>query len=164
MQKSLSVLLISAVVLSGCGNSRLNPKNWFGRSQPAPVANAADVNPLIPARRSRLLARDTSYQGQLVGEIRDLTIERVPGGAMARVTGLADRQGPYEVRLMPMNDGQPVGGVLSFELRALGSPRNPVGPEASRLLTAAVFLTDQELAGVREIKVLGARNARSSRR
>lgn len=163
MQKSLSVLLISAVVLSGCGNSRLNPKNWFGRSQAVPVASATDVNPLIP-RKKRLLKRDTSYQGTLVGEIRDLTIERVPGGAIARVTGVADLQGPYEVRLMPLNDGAPVGGVLSYELRALSVPYSPVGTERSRTLTAAVFVTDQDLAGVREIRVLGARNARSSRR
>ncbi|MYM53773.1 hypothetical protein [Thalassovita mangrovi] len=163
MQKSLSVLLISAVVLSGCGTSRLNPKNWFGRSQAVPVASATDANPLIP-RKNRLLKRDTSYQGTLVGEIRDLTIERVPGGAIARVTGLADQQGPYEVRLMPLNDGAPVGGVLSYELRALSVPYNAVGTERSRTLTAAVFVTDQDLAGVREIRVLGARNARSSRR
>lgn len=163
MQKSLSVLLISAVVLSGCGNSRLNPKNWFGRSQAVPVASATDANPLIP-RKNRLLKRDTSYQGTLVGEIRDLTIERVPGGAIARVAGLADQQGPYEVRLIPLNDGAPVGGVLSYELRALNLPYKAVGTERSRTLTAAVFVTDQDLAGVREIRVLGARNARSSRR
>ncbi|WP_323782919.1 hypothetical protein [Thalassovita sp.] len=164
MQKSLSVLLISAVILTGCGDSRLNPKNWFGRGRSVPVAeSSADVNPLIPSK-SRLRRRDPGYQGQLVGVIKSLAIEQVPGGAIARVTGVSDVQGPYEVKLLPLNDGKPVKGVLSYELRALSASRITGGTERSRSLTAAVYLTDQQLGGVREIRIQGARNAQSSRR
>ena len=163
MQKSLSVLLISTVLLTGCSNSRLNPLNWFGRGQEVPVESAEGVNPLIP-RKSAFARKDAVYQGQLVGEIRALSVEAVPGGAIARATGLADRQGPFEVKLVALNDGAAENGVLSFELRALQLQNNPTGPDASRLLTAAVFLTDQDLSGVRSIKVLAARNAMSSRR
>ena len=161
MQKSLPVLLISAALLTGCGESRLNPLNWFGRGREAPVAE--NTNPLIP-QRGVFQSRDETYRGALVGEIRDLKIERLPGGAIARVTGLADTQGPFDVKLVALNDGQPVDRVLSFELRALKTPGARIGTERSRLLTAAVFLTDQDLTGIREIKVLGARNAYSSRR
>ncbi|CUH68758.1 hypothetical protein TG4357_03780 [Thalassovita gelatinovora] len=164
MQKSLSVLLVSAVILTGCGESRLNPKNWFGRGRSVPVAESAgDVNPLIPSK-GRLQRRDPGYQGRLVGEIKSLVIEQVPGGAIARVTGVSDVQGPYEVKLIALNDGKPVNGVLSYELRALTASRITGGTERSRSLTAAVYVTNQNLSGVREIRITGARNAQSSRR
>jgi ABC-type uncharacterized transport system auxiliary subunit len=162
MYKSLSVLLISSVVLAGCGQSRLNPLNWFGSAEPvAAVPSKADENPLIPKKSA--LARDDSYQGVLVAEIKSMKIERVPGGAILRVAAVDRYQGSWDVRLQPQNDGFPVDGTLSYELRALpGSVTG--GTERTRLINAAVFVSDQDLTQVRSLQVIGEQNSLISRR
>ncbi|MEC8293726.1 MAG: hypothetical protein VX083_09535 [Pseudomonadota bacterium] len=163
MHKSISVLLISSVLLVGCGQSRLNPLNWFGRAEPVAAADpTATVNPLIPKRNS-VTARDETYRGELVAVIRELKVERTPGGAVLRVTGVAANQGSWDVRMEPLNNGKPVDGVLTYELRALPGATT-VGSERTRLITAATFVSDQSLEGVRSLQVLGAENGLSSRR
>ena len=166
MYKSISVLLISSVLLAGCGQSRLNPLNWFGRSQEVvgdtQARDNSPKNPLIP-KKSALARKDPIYRGQLVAVIRQIKIEPVPGGAILRATGLADRQGQWDVKLQPLNDGVAEAGKLSFDMLAVPSS-DTVGTERSRLLTVATYLTDQDLAGVRQIEVLGAQNAHVSRR
>ena len=54
--------------------------------------------------------------------------------------------------------------TLAYTLKALQSagPRNT--GERARMVTAALWLTEQELAGIREIRVAGRTNARASRR
>ncbi|CUH83367.1 hypothetical protein [Thalassovita mediterranea] len=170
MYKSLSVLLISSVVLAGCGQSRLNPLNWFGSATTveAPDPARPEVNPLIP-ERSRITARDTTYKGLLVADIKSMKVERIPGGAVVRVTGVAAAQGSHDVRLEALNDGAPIDGVLVYELRAVTEEqrtRTPgkVGNERTRLITAASFVSDQALARVRSIEVRGQNNALASRR
>ncbi|APZ54820.1 hypothetical protein [Salipiger abyssi] len=169
MKKSLSVLIVAGVVLTGCGTvreSRMNPFNWFGGSEPVTVNTAATGadNPLIPARRASIFRPgEEDYAGWPVETIEELLIERRPGGAIIRVTGIADRAGPFDVRIVE-DEAASDADTLVYELQALQSagPRN-VGPRA-RMVTAAIWLTEQELAGIREIRVQGASNARVSRR
>ncbi|MFZ7090599.1 hypothetical protein [Primorskyibacter sp. 2E233] len=167
MKKSLSVLVLSAVVLTSCGgirDSRLNPMNWFGRSTSQPVAAEADVNPLIPRRRISIF-RDNqpqAYQGTLIGEVTELLIERRPGGAVIRATGVSDRQGPFELRLIKLEE-ESDADTLSYEFRAL-QINAPQGSERSRTYTVAIWMTEQQLAGIREIRVKARRNIRTSRR
>ncbi|SEQ84279.1 hypothetical protein [Thalassovita taeanensis] len=170
MRTTLSALLISTLVVSGCGaarESRLNPFNWFGRSQSTPttVASEQTANPLIP-QSSKLKRKDLPYQGQLVDQVSDLVIEKVPGGALVRVTGVSAAQGAFDVRLIAQNGGKPDDGVLSYELRALQPAyRRPVvGPAAGRTVTVARFLSEETLIGVKTIQVVGNQNVRSSRR
>ncbi|MDJ0821684.1 MAG: hypothetical protein QNJ09_07745 [Paracoccaceae bacterium] len=167
MVKALSVLLVSALVLTSCGtirDSRLNPFNWFGRSTSEPVASET-VNPLIPRRRASIFraSRDETYLGRPVAEISQLVVERRPGGAIIRVEGIADRAGPFDVRLIK-DDGASTGPTLAYTLRALqaAGPRN-LGPRA-RTVTAAVFVSESDLLGIRTIRVTGARNAQVTRR
>ncbi|MBM9593040.1 hypothetical protein JM664_00755 [Rhodobacteraceae bacterium MCCB 386] len=138
--------------VAGCariGRSRLNPVNWFGRAErvetvAAPVQGVSDPRPLVP-------------------QVTNLTVERNPGGAIVRATGLPPVQGWHGAALVPVpNAGQ---GVLAYQFRAL-PPAGPtrVSTERSRELVVAVFLTDQALAGVREIQVSGATNALAARR
>ncbi len=138
------------------------------RAQPAPAASA-EVNPLIPTtaggglfsfRRSAQLP-----DAPLAAQVADLTVERVPGGALIRATALSDSVGAFRVSLAPLDNGRPVDGVLSYELRAAVAPAGTVPmPERARSHVAAVRLSDAELAGVREIRVQAARNAATSRR
>ncbi|MEL7097832.1 MAG: hypothetical protein AAGM84_03290 [Pseudomonadota bacterium] len=172
--RPLTVIVIASLVLGACGlrESRVNPFNWFGnsRSEPRQVAVPAEAaNPLIPRQRQGIFARQRAleaiYTGTPVAVVSDMRVERVPGGAIIRATGVDQFQGLFDVQLTPENDGEAVDGVLSYRLEAR-RPDNarPGGPEATRRVTAALALTDQELRGVRTIRVAGVENVRSSRR
>ena len=93
----------------------------------------------------------------------NLVVERLPGGAIIRATAVSDRQGAYEVALRPVESEDLPEGLVQYEFVAY-QPMAPQGTEASRSLTAAARLTDQELAKISRIEVLGARNALTTRR
>jgi hypothetical protein len=166
MRNLTSALMVSALVLGGCGavsESRFNPLNWFGRAQVDPV-QTAEVNPLIPTGRggvSLLGGRNTEIPaGPLVDQVTDLTVEPIAGGALIRATALSDRIGAFNVTLEAVNDGLPVDGVLSFELRAYTAPAGNVPTtERARSHTAAIRVSDRNLEAVRTIRVTAARNA-----
>ncbi len=154
----------AAIILSACGGSsgssggsfgsggNLNPINWF-RSDPA----AETVETVAIERRVD--------QRPLVAEITALVIERMPGGAIVRVTGLPPEQGWHTGELISETGGEPVDGVLVYAFRAV-PPATPtrVSTQQSRELIVAKSLSDFELAGVRQIRVVGARNSRVARR
>lgn len=167
MFKSVSVLLISAMVLTSCGSVRdsaFNPFNWFGRSTSEPVATEGEVNPLIPRRKASIFRKeqDDSYRGSNVGQVSELLVERRPGGAIIRATGVTDYLGPFELKLVKLDD-QSDADTLTYALRAY-QPRQPGGGQRARTVTAATWVTDNELAGIREIRVLAERNSRVTRR
>lgn len=172
MSKSLSLLLAATLVLSACGtirDSRVNPFNWFGQSRSVAVEPKEQTNPLIPTRSGLFAtarAEEEIYQGRPFDQVLDLTIERVPGGAIIRATGLAQRQGIYDVRLTPANEEEEaVDGVLTYRLEGiLPDTRTRVGTQPTREVIAARQVTDQTLRGVRVIRVEGQRNAREARR
>ncbi|WP_300055176.1 hypothetical protein [uncultured Roseobacter sp.] len=171
MRKTVSALLVSALVLSACGgfrDSRVNPFNWFGRAEPAPVTLAnEETNPLIPTRTGLFSSnrnRD-AYFGQPIDTVSDLVIERVPGGAIIRATGVASVQGIYDVRLTPVSDQETaVDGVLSYRLEGVPRVGTPQGAPATREVIVARKVTDQTLAGARTIRVEAERNALQTRR
>ena len=170
MKRAVGVLILSALVLTSCGtvrDSRLNPFNWFGRGSSERVVSSTDaaaVNPLIPRGRASVFRteEDTTYRGALIGEVSELLIERRPGGAIVRATGIADRQGPWEVRLVK-DEAAAEADTLTYDMRAYEQAR-PVGAEPSRTVTTALWLSDNDLLGIRTIRVRGARNAQVSRR
>ncbi len=173
--RRITILLLAATIgLTACGtvrDSRLNPFNWFGSSREAPVQTSKKVeNPLIPESSGGLFSRrrdlENTYTGVPVNVVRDLVIERVPGGAIVRATGVSQFQNVYDVRLTPVDeDEEPVDGVLEYRLEAR-IPAKPVsgGAEKLRTFVAARSLTDQELASVRQIRVVAQDNARVSAR
>jgi len=172
MRITLSALLVSTLVLTSCGavrDSQINPFNWFGRSTSQPIAQTENTNPLIPQRSGifrRRSAQVDTYAGIPFEEIIDLKVERVAGGAVIRATGRAARQGVYQVQLTPQNEDElPVDGVLTYRLEGLRPGfQTPVGAAPTREVTAARKLTDQDLRGVRSIRVEGQVNARVARR
>ncbi|QUJ77727.1 hypothetical protein KDD17_07190 [Sulfitobacter albidus] len=175
MRSTLPLLLIAATALGGCAvvrDSAVNPANWFGRSAPAPVAaeDAKPVNPLIPQGGGGLFGRravtEETYEGRPFEEVVDLKVERVPGGAIIRATGRAARQGIYSVQLTPANEDElPENGVLVYRLEGVRPDFNtPVGTQPTREVTAGRRLSDQQLRGVRSIRVEGTQSARVARR
>jgi hypothetical protein len=172
MRHLTSALLVSTLVLSGCAgvrDSRINPFNWFGRAQVEPVADA-EVNPLIPSGGARGLfassrAAAVLPDAPLAAQVDDLTVLRVDGGAVIRATAVSDAVGAFNVSLEPADDGVPVDGVLTYELRAFApnAGSTPM-PERARRHVAAVRVSDSDLAGVRVIRVVAARNAATTTR
>lgn len=152
MRLPLTFALTAVMVLTSCGairESRLNPLNWFGRSQETRVEEfgvsaVADTRPLV---------------AQVLG----MTVEPTPYGAIVRATGVSPMQGYYKAELVarPVDDK----GVLVYDFRILPPPEpKPVGTQRTREVTVAAHLSNKALAGISQIVVQGAQNALSSRR
>jgi hypothetical protein len=153
MRSTLLALMVVLVALPACGRlreSRLNPFNWFGRSQPAEVTAPADPAVTEDGRR-------------LVSQVTDVTLERTPGGAILRATGLPPTQGWWDAELVarPVEDE----GVLIYDFRIF-PPEGAadVNTVRSREVLVATFLSNQRLEGLRQITVQGETSARSTRR
>lgn len=194
MRFTVVALILSTLLLSACGgglrDSRLNPANWFGRSTsvetaPGTVRTAdgrvQEVNPLIGERgQSQLIAanrqvttersglfggkKEEIYRGTLISQVTDLNIEPTATGAIVRAVGVTTRQGAYDVRLLPLYEGEPVDGVITYEFLAMQPINTLQGPEHTRRIQAAQPLSFGELEAVKTIRVIAKRNTRQSAR
>ncbi|AKO96916.1 MAG: hypothetical protein RID15_04490 [Marinovum algicola] len=168
MRKLVLASLVVATSLAGCAavrDSRVNPANWFGRSETVATPPAeSEVNTLIPERRAFFGKRDAPpYEGALVEQVTELHIRQVAGGAVVEVSGVLTSIEGYDVRLVALEEAE--AGSLSYEFRAV-QPRygEGVGNAHARAVTAAIRLTEQELAGIRTIRVVARDNIRSASR
>ncbi|SPH18115.1 hypothetical protein DEA8626_01645 [Defluviimonas aquaemixtae] len=155
MKSSVTILLVVALTLGGCGRlreSRLNPFNWFGRSTEQTATQT--VAPAVPDD-GRIL----------VAQVTDMEVARQPGGAIIRATGLPPTQGFWDAALVAENSGFPVDGVMTYRF-VVAEPIPParVSTPQSREVSAAAYISNIKLEGVRQIVVLGSQNSRSSRR
>ncbi|WP_050528748.1 hypothetical protein [Pseudorhodobacter aquimaris] len=151
MNRPLVAALCATLALGACstvGKSRLNPMNWFGGSEETPVVTVVEGKPVDPR--------------PLISQITDLKLERMPGGVIIRATGLPPSQGFWDAELVarPVKDGTI---VYDFHVFPPVTPKAASTPQ-SREVTVASYLSDTKLAGIRQITVQGASNARSSRR
>ena len=166
MRRPLVALLVLSMTLGACGavrESRLNPFNWFGASREAPVEaqQQANANPLIPRRRG-LRRPEPVFVGRPLQQVTALAVERVADGAIIRVQGVAQRADAYDISLV----AQPTerADVLHYELQAAFPELTRSTIRLPRPVTVALHLTDQELEGIRQIRVSAAQNARVTRR
>ncbi len=175
MRSPLITTLALIVFLSGCAtirDSAVNPANWFGRSQEAPAqADTPEVtNPLIPRRQGLFAARRAARAAidltTPIPQVTDLVVERVPGGAIIRATGLDLYATSFNAGLRPATEGEvPQDQTLVYEFRRqVPDGARPGGAQATREITVARFVSDQTLSGVRTIRVEAAQNTRSVRR
>ena len=152
MRKPLLAGLLLAMTVSGCAGlreSRFNPFNWFGGAEPA-QATALPVAPGDPR--------------PLAAQITDLTIDRMPGGAIVRATALPPTQGFWDAELVERKDGGDPGTlILEFRMRPPVTPA-AISTPRSRAVVAALFVSDIRLAQVGAITVQGATNGLTSRR
>jgi hypothetical protein len=149
----LLVVLTLTLTLAACGSireSRLNPFNWFGRSQAAAPATLAQPGAAV----------DTT---PLVAQVVSMSVEPLAGGAIVRATGLSPTQGYWAGELVPRPLDE--NGRLVFDFR-LAPPPEPkrVSTEFSRQVSVAAYLSDIKLSEINEIVVQGQLNARSSAR
>ena len=151
MGKPLLAALTLVLALGACGairESRLNPFNWFGRSERAQPVAVKQVVPGDPR--------------QLMQDVTALVLDRSAGGVIVRATGLPPTQGYWKAQLVP----RPVDkGVLIYDFLVF-PPVTPadVSTPQSREITVAVFVSDFKLQEVSQITVQGKNGARTARR
>ena len=151
MRLPLTAVLVATMALSACGfgQSRLNPLNWFGRSQPAAQVVLVTSAPADPR--------------PLVAQVLTMSIEPYPGGALVRATGLPPTQGFWDAELVALPVDESGTLVLEFHIFP-PIARAGVVNQQSREVTVAYSLSDIKLDGINQIIVQGAGNALASRR
>lgn len=170
MRKSLTVIVMASLLVASCGgwgDSRANPRNWFGKSRPVTTAVPVEgTNALIPKRSALAKRPDPVDRSEPINAITELRIDRTPTGAIVYVTGVANRQGAFdaELRLNPVGEGSS-NDVLSYTFYVVYPDYpTPVSTERSRTVIEAHTVSNHELQGVRLIRVSAAQNALETRR
>ncbi|MGB8812544.1 MAG: hypothetical protein WCC57_05110 [Paracoccaceae bacterium] len=153
MKKSLVIALTLVLAVTACGrirDSKLNPFNWFGRSQQ--VQTAAVVLP----------GADEDPR-PLVEQVLSMSVEPMQGGAIVRATGLSPNQGWWDGELVAREIDE--NGVLIYDFRLVPPlEQTAVSTQRSREVTVAARVSNRKLESITQIVVQGATNARSSRR
>ena len=156
MKTKLSILLATTLFLTACGDSRFNPLNWF---RPAEPEAQAVVEEEVGARPEILDGR------VMIARVTELHVDRHAGGAIIRAVGVPPTQGWFEAVLVPLNNEQPEGGVLSYEFRIMEPFGFELeGSERSREIYVARTLSEIDLLGVTRIRVISASNTLTARR
>lgn len=175
MRKTITLMLLASMSLSACSgwrDSGANPANWFGKSRATPVQHSTATgaaNPLLPEKEEtglfrRLTKQNAEYTGTLMDQVTALHIERTHDGAIVRATGQAARLGAHDLRLVPENNGIPIGGVLTYSFKAVQPDDAAQGSARLRRHDAGHFIAEEDLALIREIRVVAGRNAITRRR
>lgn len=161
MRTPVLLLLTATLALSAC-QSRWNPANWWGKDRQSAVV--VDENPLIPdqtdAGRSFFDNKQIAeYVGLPIDKVSSVEVHRVPEGRMVMAVGVSSVHGTSDVRLVAANNGQVDGGVLTLNMMGI-PPIEPVigGSDVTREVTTAVILTEQQMSGVRTIRVKALTN------
>lgn len=150
MTRLLSVALVASIALAGCGfvrESKLNPFNWFGRSEPAERVATVEK----PA--------DPRF---LVEDVVSMDIESYSGGVIVRAKGITPTQGWWDAELVELKQDDDSHLVLEFRLLA-PLTKTDVNTPRSREVVVAKTLSPQRLEYISKITVQGANNARTSR-
>ena len=149
-----AMVITAAVSLTACESireSRVNPGNWFNYERQE--ERLTPEGALEPAKDIR----------PLVAEVANMRIERAPGGAVVRATGLPQTQGFHTAELIEVETE--TRGLLAFEFRVVPSrPGARVGSAPSREITVGKFVSDIALQSITAIEVRGQDNVRRTRR
>jgi hypothetical protein len=147
-------LILVFTALSACttiNQSRLNPLNWFGSGDAAPVVTADQpLHPLVPAAAQ---LGETDQRG-LISEVTQVRVIRTANGALVQATGRSVAPGAYNAELVQTGREN---GRLTFAFRvdrlATGSQ---IAATQSQEIIAVQELDTNELFGIRQIAVQSA--------
>ena len=153
--RKIGLSLCILVTVAGCArisNSRINPLNWFGKSEPTPVAVASsEIRPLVPENRSIV----TIDQRSMVDTITAASIERTNDGAILTATAVTIGA-PYNAQLRLESV---IGNTATYSFVAQNA-----GGNAPTAITVAEKLDHSQLASIRTIVINGANGGRQIRR
>lgn len=152
----LSLLLIPLV--AGCGESRLNPFNWGGRTQEilirTPDGGAGNPSDLV-----------TDDPRPLIDQVIGVQIDPTPTGAILTARGLPPTQGYWLADLVRVPPDRAPAGTLAFVFKAVPDPTpQPAGTQRSREVVVATTLSRGDFNGVNTVLVVADRNQMSARR
>ncbi|WP_103334066.1 hypothetical protein [Pseudotabrizicola formosa] len=151
MKTPVTAALVAVLVLTSCGavrESRLNPFNWFGRSE------------RVETLASQQQAADPRL---LVADVTELSVEPYTGGAIVRATGVMESQGWWEAELVEVKGEDPTHLMLEFRILPPVT-QTPVGSQRTREVTAAMAISPRRLEDISRITVQGERSARTTGR
>lgn len=156
MKLRTAAVLATTGLLAACGGggdgrgSSLNPFTWLQREPEVETLMPLDIEEITDPR-------------PLVTEISDVALVAAPGGAILRAVGLPATEGYFDADLV-VDPDRSTPGLMTLQFRA-AEPLEPapIGTAATRAITAATFLSNQTLAGLTRIDVLGAASSRSIR-
>ena len=161
MRPVLPLLLCATLTATGCARlaeSRINPLNWFGRSEAAaPVDAQGELRPLVPQSGVTTVIDART----LVGTVVSLSVDRSPDGAIVRATGSTTAPGQFNAQLVPTSAEN---GVLTLAFPIPTPPNTASSRVEPRQITAAYLLSNPELSAIRSVRVQGSQNALVSRR
>jgi hypothetical protein len=144
----VTIALTLCLSLAACGESRLNPFNWFGGEREERITVTEVERPSDPR--------------PLVAEITGLAIEPTTSGAILTATALTETSGHWRPGLVLVGIED---GAATYEFRAARPPEGASqGTGRSREIVAAVALGPDELQGLRSITVIARTNRRSVER
>ncbi len=162
MRTPALLLLTATLALSAC-QSRWNPTTWWAKDDAAGAQE--NVNALIPEQtedgRSFFTAQETDeYRGLPIDKVTSVEVHKVTEGRLIMAVGVSSVHGTSDTRLILQNNGAPEGGVLTLDLMGR-PPIEPVigGSDQTREVTTAVVLTEQQMAGVRTVRVKALSNS-----
>ncbi len=145
--RGIAILASTTLFLAGCGESSLNPFNWFGDEEEVETVEDITVTTRSTDRRP------------LMPVVSSVILEDTPGGVIVRATGLPPTQGWFEADLVSNTRGEPVNGILTYEFRAIPpAEQQAVSTIQSREVIVGRFVSDIRLAQTREIRVVGETN------
>lgn len=156
--RTIALTVGLTLTLAACGgfhDSKLNPRNWFHRSQ-------ASATTLEPADGYAAAIADGRLPVETV-----TALEVLPNdvGAIVSAAGLPPTQGFWKAELVAQNDGKPVDGVMTYLFLVAEAPYQArVSTPQSREVTAAAYLSTIDLESITSIVVQGAANSRTVRR
>lgn len=107
--------------------------------------------------------RQVPYDAALVDQVTDIDVNRIPTGMIVIATGEPLREGAFDIRLLRVNPDGAVNGILEYTINAYQPADFGRGTENTRLVQAAVFISNADLVDVREVRIQAARNSRSFR-
>lgn len=144
MRRKLMVVA-GVLALAGCESI---PVTRYFQPPPAPPPDTSPIGE--PADEAGTV---------LVPFVRQLRADPGDLGVIVWAEGVTATQGYWDAELRRVN-APGAGGVLVLELR-VRPPLEPqaVGPERTRLVTAALALTTREAADLQSVRVVAATNA-----
>jgi hypothetical protein len=168
MKNLLCAFFVVGMVSScGLGNSSVGSSaNSASSASSAGSGSSAGIFGRRNRVEQQVSTTETVFGRKLVSVVREARLERTRDGGIVRAQAVMPRQGYYDAKLVSMNAFKPdENGVLVLEFRAKEPQFNTyTSTERSRELDVGVFLSNQKLAKIKTIRVLGQQNQITLRR
>ena len=166
--KNLLIAACAVGLLSSCGLGNSAGSSAGSSTSASSAGSGSSAN--IFGRRNRAeqqVGKAASSDGRtLAAVIKDARIERTRDGGIVRARAVMPRQGYYDAKLVSDDAFRPdENGVLTLEFRAKEPQFNTfTSTERSREIDVGVFLSNQKLAVIRSIRIVGRQNQVTLRR